>query len=78
MTDAAAYLTTLHGASIQLDAAARARSIWTGVTELVGGVGGHCPASESLLAEVTNLVESPTVLLGAFDPRFLQLPRCVW
>ena len=28
-----------------------------------------------LLSEVTNLVESPTVVLGGFDPGFLTLPR---
>ena len=66
----------MRSASIQLDAEARADGIWRGVTELVAGVGGHCPPSASLLAEVTNLVEAPLVLLGAFDPRFLQLPRC--
>lgn len=62
-------------ATIQLDASLRSAAIWQGVQELVAGVGGHCPSSESLLAEVTNLVEAPTVLLGAFDPQFLQLPR---
>jgi hypothetical protein len=29
-----------------------------------------------LLQEVSNLVESPTVVLGGFDPAFLALPRC--
>ena len=28
-----------------------------------------------LLEEVSNLVESPTVVLGSFDPAFLALPR---
>jgi glycyl-tRNA synthetase beta subunit len=28
------------------------------------------------LQEVTNLVESPTVILGSFDSGFLSLPRC--
>ena len=31
-----------------------------------------------LLQEVSNLVESPTVVLGSFDPAFLALPRWVW
>ena len=31
-----------------------------------------------LLQEVSNLVESPTVVLGGFDPAFLALPRWVW
>lgn len=35
------------------------------------------PAStkSDLLAEVTNLVEAPTLVRGGFEPRFLQLPR---
>jgi glycyl-tRNA synthetase beta subunit len=33
-------------------------------------------ASGDLLDEVANLVESPTVVLGGFDPAFLALPRC--
>ena len=32
-------------------------------------------ASGDLLAEVTNLVEAPTVVLGSFEPAFLALPR---
>ncbi len=26
-------------------------------------------------AQVTNLVEAPTVVRGSFEPRFLELPR---
>ncbi len=32
------------------------------------------PIDEDLLAEVKNLVEYPTVFIGAFDPSFLSLP----
>ncbi len=32
-------------------------------------------ARGELLDEVANLVESPTVVLGTFDPGFLSLPR---
>ena len=32
------------------------------------------PGRPGLLAEVTNLVEAPTALLGAFDPAHLELP----
>jgi glycyl-tRNA synthetase beta subunit len=40
-------------------------------------VGGVIPESASgdLLDEVANLVESPTVIGGAFDAAFLQLPE---
>jgi glycyl-tRNA synthetase len=40
-------------------------------------VGGVIPESASgdLLDEVSNLVESPSVIRGAFDPAFLELPE---
>lgn len=40
-------------------------------------VGGIIPESASgdLLDEVANLVESPTVIRGSFDPAFLELPE---
>src|SRR5439155_21914858 len=42
---------------------------------LAAEVGGAVPDDPALLAEVANLVEAPTPLRGAFDPRFLALPR---
>ncbi len=45
------------------------------VEKLAAGVGGDVPETDELLAEVTNLVEQPTALLGNFDPTFLELPR---
>ena len=41
--------------------------------------GGVVPdsARTDLLEEVTNLVESPTVVAGTFDERFLELPAVV-
>ncbi len=38
-------------------------------------VGGHIPDDPALLAEVTNLVEVPTALLGSFEARYLTLPQ---
>lgn len=40
-------------------------------------VGGSVPASTrgDLLEEVTNLVESPTTVMGSFAADFLALPR---
>lgn len=40
-----------------------------------GEVGGKVIWKDSLLAEVTNLVEHPIPLLGGFDPLYLELPR---
>ena len=42
---------------------------------LAAEVGGRVPADAALLDEVTNLVEVPTALRGAFDADFLRLPR---
>lgn len=39
------------------------------------GVIAQTEAAEQLLDEVTDLVESPSVVLGLFDPDFLQLPE---
>ncbi len=38
---------------------------------------GHVPAAstDELLSEVSNLVEAPVVVVGAFDPSFLALPK---
>ncbi len=57
----------------------RAGAIWREATAAAGAAGGVIPdsAREDLLPEVTNLVESPTIIVGGFDRGFLALPRCV-
>ncbi|KAF8057144.1 EDD1 [Scenedesmus sp. PABB004] len=74
---AAAYGDVLRGAGIALDFAARRAAIWDGATAAAAEVGGVIPESASgeLLDEVANLVESPTLVRGAFDPAFLSLPQ---
>ena len=56
---------------------ARKAAIWADVLAAAAGMGGVVPDSTQgdLLEEVSNLVESPTVVLGTFDPAFLALPR---
>ncbi|GDY33822.1 glycine--tRNA ligase [Gandjariella thermophila] len=63
-----------HG--IVLDGAARRERIVAGAAELAAGVGGSVDAEgeAALLDEITNLVESPTPILGSFDPGYLQVP----
>lgn len=50
--------------------------IWEHVQAVAAQEGGHISAEDGgkLLEEVTDLVESPTVLRGSFDSSFLQLP----
>jgi glycyl-tRNA synthetase len=71
------YAHTLVAAGLTLSVESRKNDIWAGVQAAAHGVGGVVPdgCRGSLLSEVANLVESPTVVLGSFDPGFLRLPR---
>jgi len=53
----------------------RRELILTGVTAEAESVGGEVVDAESLLDEVAALVEWPVPVTGAFDEKFLQLPR---
>lgn len=66
------YLKTLRAAGVEPDGAERRRQIVEGL-DAIGGWSD--PAG--VLDEVVYLVESPLVLEGSFDERFLQLPRRV-
>ena len=65
--------------TIEIDFAARRSSIWAAAVKLAAGVKGVVPESAGeeggLIDEVVNLVESPTPILGGFDPAFLELPK---
>ena len=69
------YTGILETAGIALDPDARRQSIRGQIEKLAVRVGGEVPEMDELLAEVANLVEQPTALLGNFDPTFLELPR---
>jgi glycyl-tRNA synthetase beta chain len=53
----------------------RRSAIRTQVLELTEELGGRPEIDEALLDEITALVEWPVALYGAFDARFLELPR---
>jgi glycyl-tRNA synthetase len=69
------YPAILANAGIVLDPEVRRQAIRGRIEELAAGAGGEVPEMDDLLAEVANLVEQPTALLGGFDPAFLELPR---
>jgi len=72
------YFQTLTRAGILLDQAKRQRRIQQLVereARRVGGVIAPEMLSHGLLEEVTHLVESPVLLAGACDPKYLELPR---
>jgi glycyl-tRNA synthetase beta chain len=72
LSTAEAYADTLRAAGVEPDAAERERQIREGLDEL-----GEWSDPLGKLREVVQLVESPLVLAGAFDERFLSLPTRV-
>ena len=72
---AGAYLKTLRAHGIEPDPEVRAKRIYKKAKALAAKAGGVVALEPGLLEEVTDLVEAPHVLLGAFDPDSLSLPR---
>ncbi|MBI4314748.1 MAG: glycine--tRNA ligase subunit beta, partial [Chloroflexi bacterium] len=68
------YVQIIRDNGIVLDATERRAAIEAGVTRLASEAGGEALVQPELLAEVTNLVERPTPLVGAFEAEFLALP----
>jgi glycyl-tRNA synthetase len=72
--NSADYFAQLKEHGLILNVEARKNEIAAQVAKLAESVGGRVPTNESLLWEVTNLVEIPFALIGRFDPKFLELP----
>ena len=70
--DAETYAETLRAAGVEPDRARRWHDICAALDEL-----GPWSDPGDVLGEVVHLVESPIVLEGRFDERFLQLPQRV-
>ena len=75
LSDPASYFEAMTGQGIILDREERQAAIVAQVNALAQGIGGRVPEDPGLLAEVTNLVEAPTALLGSFEQQYLELPR---
>ena len=77
VSNADAYLESLKNEKIIVDVEERKDFIWENVVLEATRVQGMVPDScqVSLLEEVANLVESPTVIIGKFDAQFLDLPE---
>ena len=69
------YFDVIRTAGIVLDVEERRALIEKQVREAAASVRGEALITPELLAEVSNLVESPTAVLGSFDEEFLSLPR---
>jgi glycyl-tRNA synthetase len=72
--DAADYFSKLKSQGIVLDVLERQGQILEQVKGLAAEVGGILDDDPDLLAEVTNLIESPLALRAAYDSSFLELP----
>ncbi|MEL6880641.1 MAG: glycine--tRNA ligase subunit beta [Cyanobacteria bacterium J06607_10] len=71
------YTGALKKAYVTVDPAERKETILTQVAEVAKSVKGHAVVDEGLLAEVVDLVEWPTAVMGKFDDVFLELPSQV-
>ncbi|HET7628429.1 MAG TPA: glycine--tRNA ligase subunit beta [Bacillales bacterium] len=69
------YEHALLGQYVIADADQRKQAIREQLETLMLEESWHIPIDESLLDEITNLVEYPTVLYGTFDKTFLKLPK---
>lgn len=71
-----AYCSTLlERGFVMADVEQRRERIRTGVTELARSLGGEAVLDETLLDEVTALVEWPVPIAGQFDEKYLELPQ---
>jgi glycyl-tRNA synthetase beta chain len=73
--NADAYVEALRAVHVLVDPAERRAKLEDGLRRAAKGAGGAPVADPALLDEITNLVEWPGVVVGRFDPAFLDLPR---
>ncbi|WP_373892838.1 glycine--tRNA ligase subunit beta [Virgibacillus natechei] len=68
------YQSSLRENFVLVDANEREQLILDGIRELEDKENIQIPVDQELLDEVRNLVEYPTVFIGSYDQKFLQLP----
>ncbi|WIM39057.1 glycine--tRNA ligase subunit beta [Paenibacillus sp. PK4536] len=69
------YLEALRNQHVIADIEEREAMISAQIAHLASEKNWHIDVKEDLLEEVLFLVETPTVLYGAFDPAFLNIPQ---
>jgi len=77
LSHAQAYKEALKKAYVSVDPAERRKAILQQVKKVAQSVSGHAEINDGLLAEVVDLVEWPTSIIGKFDEAFLALPSQV-
>ncbi|MBD2506182.1 glycine--tRNA ligase subunit beta [Nostoc muscorum FACHB-395] len=68
------YVTALKSAYVTVDPEERENLIKEQVKAVAESLSGYTVIYPDLLAEVTNLVEYPSTVVGKFEPEFLELP----
>ncbi|OGR28292.1 MAG: glycine--tRNA ligase subunit beta [Desulfobacca sp. RBG_16_60_12] len=74
VADAQAYVTALKAARVIVDPVARRALLAEELAQAAAGVKGEVVPNPGLLEENTFLVESPSVVVGNFEDKFLALP----
>ncbi len=75
--EAGDYLEVLRQAGVVADPDERKNVIWNKVQQAAVEKDAVIQSDPDLLDDVNNLVESPDVILGSFDPKYLELPDAV-
>ncbi|ACB00434.1 MULTISPECIES: glycine--tRNA ligase subunit beta [Cyanophyceae] len=74
LNNAADYVVTLQQAFVEVNPQVREEKIVAGVKAAAAEIGGEAEMPADLLAEVVNLVEYPTAVVGDIEAEFLELP----
>jgi len=72
--DPDSYIESLHSAFVEVDPAVRKEKILAQIETATKDYQGQAEIFPDLLAEVINLVEYPTAVVGKFEESFLELP----
>lgn len=75
ISHATEYVKTLASGYVNVPPENRAEIITEQVKAAAEKLGGYTPIDPELLAEVVNLVEYPTAVIGQFEAEFLNLPK---
>lgn len=75
IASAGEYAAAAREALVVFDHVDRARRIREGIDRAAQAAGGTAVVPEKTFAEVVNLVEWPSVVVGRFDDEFLAVPR---
>ncbi len=77
INDAQSYFDAVAAEGVVVDREERRQLVAELVQQAAASIGGSVPDEPALLDEVTDLVEAPQALLGAFEVKYLELPAPV-